>query len=178
MRVKDAGGSECHPVVGWIGVEDGQHYPTRKRADFPCGSCITREIGQPTKETKQMTAVATPVMRKNCRSCDQAARGHDTDRFKMSSADLMPRASRLERFRRLRVGLKERTSTLVAAPGSTTPTGSACPDGRFSGGLLSTRFVCLAPFRETTPGMPETSSRRKIASLVWGFIGLDARQSR
>ena len=38
-----------------------QHDPTRKRADFPCGSCITREIGKPIVETKQMTAVATPA---------------------------------------------------------------------------------------------------------------------
>ena len=38
-----------------------QHHPTRKRADFPCGSCITRESGQPIEETKQMTAVATPA---------------------------------------------------------------------------------------------------------------------
>ncbi len=61
MRVGDAGGSEGQPVMGWIGVEPGQHYPPRKRADFPSGSCITREIGTPIQETKQMTAVATPA---------------------------------------------------------------------------------------------------------------------
>jgi hypothetical protein len=59
VRVRDAGASEGHPVVGRIGVERQQHHPTRKRADFPYGSCITREIGEPIKETKQMTAVAT-----------------------------------------------------------------------------------------------------------------------
>jgi RNA-directed DNA polymerase len=61
VRVGDAGKSERHPVGGWIGVERKQHHPTRKRADFLCGSCITREIGQPTQETKQMTAGATPA---------------------------------------------------------------------------------------------------------------------
>ncbi len=38
-----------------------QHHSTQKRADFLCGSCITREIGTPIEETKQMTAVATPA---------------------------------------------------------------------------------------------------------------------
>ena len=59
VRVGAAGRSEGHPVVGWIGVEHTQHHPTRKRADILCGSCITREIGQPIEETKQMTAGAT-----------------------------------------------------------------------------------------------------------------------
>src|SRR5215471_21346625 len=60
-RVWDAGRSEGHPVMGWIGVEHAQHPSTRKRADFPCGSCITRDFGQPIQETKQLTAVATPA---------------------------------------------------------------------------------------------------------------------
>ncbi len=47
--------------MGWIGVEPRQHYPTRKRADFPSGSCITREHGEPIEETKQMTAGITPA---------------------------------------------------------------------------------------------------------------------
>src|SRR5262245_63481448 len=34
--------------MGWIGVEPTQDHCTRKRADFPCGSCITRDFGQPT----------------------------------------------------------------------------------------------------------------------------------
>ena len=61
MRVEDAGRSEGQPVMGWIGVEREQHHPTRKRADFPSGSCLTRESGKPIEETKQMTAVATPA---------------------------------------------------------------------------------------------------------------------
>ena len=47
--------------MGWIGVEHEQHDSTRKRADFPGGSCITREHGEPIEETKQMTAVYTPA---------------------------------------------------------------------------------------------------------------------
>ncbi len=61
LRVGDVGGSEGHPVMGWIGVEREQHDSARKRADFPGGSCITREHGEPIEETKQMTAVATPA---------------------------------------------------------------------------------------------------------------------
>ncbi len=36
LRVEEGGGSEGQPVMGWTGVEPpiGQHYPTRKRADF------------------------------------------------------------------------------------------------------------------------------------------------
>src|ERR1700720_431944 len=58
-RVWDAGRSEGHPVMGWIRVEPAQHHSTRKRADFPCGSCNTRDLGQPPKGRKQRTAVAT-----------------------------------------------------------------------------------------------------------------------
>jgi RNA-directed DNA polymerase len=68
VRVWDAGKSEGHPVMGWIEVEPLarsrlvlRRNLTRKRADLPCGSCITREIGEPIEETKQMTAVATPA---------------------------------------------------------------------------------------------------------------------
>jgi RNA-directed DNA polymerase len=46
---------------GGEGVRPTQHHPTRKRADVPGGSCITRDVGQPTEETKQLTAVATPA---------------------------------------------------------------------------------------------------------------------
>src|SRR5215831_19018274 len=60
-RVWDAGRSESHPGIGWIGVEPAQHHSTRKRADFPCGSCITRDLDEPIQETKQMTAVTTPA---------------------------------------------------------------------------------------------------------------------
>ena len=43
LRVRDGGGSEGRPVIGWIGVEpggdavraaEGVHHSTRKRADF------------------------------------------------------------------------------------------------------------------------------------------------
>jgi len=47
-RVGDAGRSEGHPVMGWRGVEPAQHHSTRTRADFPCGSCLTRDFGKPT----------------------------------------------------------------------------------------------------------------------------------
>ena len=57
MRVWDAGESEGRPVMGWIGVEQVQHHPTRKRADFLCGSCITKDLDQPIQEAKQMTAL-------------------------------------------------------------------------------------------------------------------------
>ncbi|EIH05413.1 hypothetical protein EC50588_A0008 [Escherichia coli 5.0588] len=34
MRVQECGESECHPVMGWTGVElFQQHHSTRKRAD-------------------------------------------------------------------------------------------------------------------------------------------------
>jgi RNA-directed DNA polymerase len=61
VRVWDAGKSEGHPVIGWIGVAPWQHHPTRKRADFPGGSCLTRDLGQPIKETKQRTAGGIPA---------------------------------------------------------------------------------------------------------------------
>src|SRR5258708_7113997 len=36
MRAEESGGSECRPVMGRTGVEEGErrHHPTRKRADF------------------------------------------------------------------------------------------------------------------------------------------------
>jgi hypothetical protein len=34
MRVKEAGKSESHLVMRWIGIEGNQHTPTRKSADF------------------------------------------------------------------------------------------------------------------------------------------------
>ena len=35
LRVEDEGESEGHSVTEWIGIEENQHHPTRKRADFP-----------------------------------------------------------------------------------------------------------------------------------------------
>jgi hypothetical protein len=35
VRVEECGKSECHPVIGWIGVEPrGDITPLDKRADF------------------------------------------------------------------------------------------------------------------------------------------------
>jgi hypothetical protein len=33
-RAEEDGKSEGHPVIGWIGIENDQYYPARKRADF------------------------------------------------------------------------------------------------------------------------------------------------
>jgi hypothetical protein len=60
-RVGDAGRSAGHPGMGWRGVARAQPHSTRKRADFPCGSCSTRDHGAPLQETKQRTAGATPA---------------------------------------------------------------------------------------------------------------------
>lgn len=59
MRVKDAGKSEDSPVMGGIGVAllgnaTRQHYPTRKRADFPLVFPHER-VWLTSKEAKQMT---------------------------------------------------------------------------------------------------------------------------
>jgi len=65
LRVGDGGRSECLPVMGRIGVEPGDcavrtdkgvHHSTRKRADFPIWSLITREFGEPSQEGKHKTA--------------------------------------------------------------------------------------------------------------------------
>jgi hypothetical protein len=42
-------------------LSKAQHHSTRKRAAFPCGSCITRDLGESTQETKQLTAGVTPA---------------------------------------------------------------------------------------------------------------------
>lgn len=34
VRVEEVGKSECHPVMGWIGIERKQHHSTGNRADF------------------------------------------------------------------------------------------------------------------------------------------------
>jgi hypothetical protein len=94
------------------------------------------------------------VIRKNGISCDQAARGHDSDRFKTLRADLTPHASRLTRPRRQRTGTTERTSALAAGPASTARTRSPCRDGRFSGGLLSTFLINSVRLSDSTPDIP------------------------
>ena len=59
MRVGDAGESERHPVMGWIGVEPLRNITPRESVLTSVWSCITREFGQPREERKQRTAVAT-----------------------------------------------------------------------------------------------------------------------
>jgi hypothetical protein len=45
----------------WIGVESCDDITPRESEQTSIRSLITRELEQPTKETKQMTAVATPA---------------------------------------------------------------------------------------------------------------------
>ena len=59
MREWEDGRSERHPVMGWIGVEPLGNITPRASALTSVWSCITRDLGQPLKERKQMTAVAT-----------------------------------------------------------------------------------------------------------------------
>ena len=59
MRAWEEGRSEGHPVIGWIGVEHTRKITPRESELTSIWSCITRDLGQPLKERKQMTAVAT-----------------------------------------------------------------------------------------------------------------------
>ena len=59
MREEEEGRSERHPVMGWIGVEPARNITPRASEQTSLWSCITRDLGQPLKERKQMTAVAT-----------------------------------------------------------------------------------------------------------------------
>jgi hypothetical protein len=59
VREGEDGRSEGHPVIGWIGVEHTRNITPRESELTSIWSCITRELGQPLKERKQMTAVAT-----------------------------------------------------------------------------------------------------------------------
>ena len=59
MREEEDGRSERHPVMGWIGVEPMGNITPRESALTSVWSCITRDLGQPLEERRQMTAVAT-----------------------------------------------------------------------------------------------------------------------
>jgi len=45
--------------MGWIGVEPMGNITPRESALTSVWSCITRDLGQPLEERRQMTAVAT-----------------------------------------------------------------------------------------------------------------------
>ena len=59
VRAWEDGRSEGHPVIGWIGVEPTGNIAPRESALTSVWSCVTRKLGQPLEERKQMTAVAT-----------------------------------------------------------------------------------------------------------------------
>jgi len=59
VREEEDGSSERHPVMGWIGVEPTGNIAPRESALTSVWSCVTRKLGQPLQERKQMTAVAT-----------------------------------------------------------------------------------------------------------------------
>ena len=59
VRAWEDGRSERHPVMGWIGVEPMGNITPRESALTSVWSCITRDLGQPLEERRQMTAVAT-----------------------------------------------------------------------------------------------------------------------
>jgi hypothetical protein len=54
LRVKEGGKSESYPVMGWIGVEPFGNITPRESGQTSTRSFITRELGKPTKEAKQM----------------------------------------------------------------------------------------------------------------------------
>ena len=45
--------------MGWIGVEHTRNITPRESALTSVWSCITRDLGQPLQERRQMTAVVT-----------------------------------------------------------------------------------------------------------------------
>ena len=59
VRAWEDGRSERHSVMGWIGVAPTGNITPRASGQTSIWSCITTELGQPLKERKQMTAVAT-----------------------------------------------------------------------------------------------------------------------
>ena len=59
MREEEDGRSKGPPVMGGIGVEHTRNITPRESELTSVWSCITRDLGQPPKERKQMTAVAT-----------------------------------------------------------------------------------------------------------------------
>ena len=59
MREGEDGRSEGHPVMGWIGVAPTGNITPRESALTSVWSGLTRDLGQPLKERRQRTAVAT-----------------------------------------------------------------------------------------------------------------------
>jgi hypothetical protein len=59
LRVREDGESEGRPVVGRIGVEPRDNITLRESGPTSIWSFITRELGKPTMEEKQMTANTT-----------------------------------------------------------------------------------------------------------------------
>jgi len=59
VREEEDGRSEGHPVMGWIGVEPTCNITPRESELTSVWSCLTRDLGQPLEERRQMTAVAT-----------------------------------------------------------------------------------------------------------------------
>src|SRR2546428_6995387 len=59
VRAWEDGRSEGHSVMGWIGVAPTGNITPRASGLTSVWSCITRDLGQPPKERRQMTAVAT-----------------------------------------------------------------------------------------------------------------------
>jgi len=60
-RVEDEGGSERHPVIGWIGVEPWGEITLRQGGLTSLGCLRTRPSEQLAWETEQMTAAAGAV---------------------------------------------------------------------------------------------------------------------
>ena len=58
MREEEDGRSEGHPVMGWIGVKRLHNITPRASELTSVWSCVTRDLGQPLEERKQMTVVA------------------------------------------------------------------------------------------------------------------------
>ena len=66
QRAKDAGASEGHLVMRWIGIQTLSHVKTGANAAFETSSrsFVTREFDKPSTEEKQMTVmrrIATKV---------------------------------------------------------------------------------------------------------------------
>jgi RNA-directed DNA polymerase len=59
LRVREDGESESRPVMGRIGVEPNGDITSRESGQTSIRSFITRELGKPTKEAKQMTVNPT-----------------------------------------------------------------------------------------------------------------------
>jgi hypothetical protein len=59
VREWEDGRSEGRSVMGWIGVAPTGNMTPRESGLTSIWSCITRDLGQPPQERRQMTAVAT-----------------------------------------------------------------------------------------------------------------------